>query len=116
MTSKRATAIEKLMENFETVKMLAKEVPFLLENVLRIRFYLNSKLYQDNKNYFSKKNANRKCDRTAPLKYTTQRNHIRDEGKELADFGYDRQEARFRFILPNWSLNVVNKFPTKINV
>ena len=33
------------MANFETVKMLAKEVPFLLENVLRIRFYLNSKLY-----------------------------------------------------------------------
>ena len=33
------------MANFETVKMLAKEVPFLLENVLRIRFYLYSKLY-----------------------------------------------------------------------
>ena len=33
------------MANFETVKMLAKEVPFLLENVLRIRFYLHSKYY-----------------------------------------------------------------------
>ena len=31
--------------SFETAKMLAKEVPFLLENVLRIRFYLHSKLY-----------------------------------------------------------------------
>ena len=30
--------------------MLAREVPFLLENVLRIRFYLYS-----NKNYLSKK-------------------------------------------------------------
>ena len=27
------------MANFETVKMLAKEIPFLLDNVLRIRFY-----------------------------------------------------------------------------
>ena len=43
------------MANFETVKMLAKEVPFLLENVLRIRFHLNSKLCQDYKNYFRKK-------------------------------------------------------------
>ena len=38
------------LANFETVKMLAREVPFLLENVLRIRFYLYS-----NKNYLSKK-------------------------------------------------------------
>ena len=32
------------MANFETVKILAKakEVPFPLENVLRIRFYLHS--------------------------------------------------------------------------
>ena len=33
------------MANFETVKILAKKVPFLLENVLQIRFYLRSKLY-----------------------------------------------------------------------
>ena len=39
------------MANFEIVKMLPKEVPFLLENVLRIRFYLHSKLYKDYKNY-----------------------------------------------------------------
>ena len=55
------------MANFETVKMLAKEVTFLLENVLRIRFYLNSKLYLDYKNYFSKKNVNSKFYRTATL-------------------------------------------------
>ena len=47
--------LQKFMANFETVKMLAKEVPFLLENVLRIRFHLNSKLCQDYKNYFRKK-------------------------------------------------------------
>ena len=33
------------MANFEIVKMLTKEVPFLLENVLQIRFYLRSKLH-----------------------------------------------------------------------
>ena len=32
------------MANFETVKMLAKKVSFLLENVFRIRFYLHGKL------------------------------------------------------------------------
>ena len=47
----RVTAIKKLqasknsMANFETVKMLAKEISFLLENVFRIRFYLHGKLY-----------------------------------------------------------------------
>ena len=42
------------MANFQIMKMLAKEVPFLLENVLRIRFHLNSKLYY----YLAKQNAN----------------------------------------------------------
>ena len=50
MTSQRATAIEKLQApkiqwRISKLKMLAKEVPFLLENVLRIRFYLHGKLY-----------------------------------------------------------------------
>ena len=34
-----------LMANFETVKMLVKDVSFLEENVFRIRFYLHGKLY-----------------------------------------------------------------------
>ena len=57
------------MANFETAKILAKEVPLLLENVLRIRFYLHGKLYFDYKSYFSKKKkANWKFYRTATLK------------------------------------------------
>ena len=59
MTSKRATAIEKLQApkiQWRTSKLwkcsLYKEVPFLLENVLRICFYLYS---------------NSKFDRTATL-------------------------------------------------
>ena len=47
-TSKRyrkITGSKNSMANFETVKMLAKEVSFLLENLFRIRFHLHGKLY-----------------------------------------------------------------------
>ena len=42
---RKITASKHSMANFETVKMLAKEVSFLLENLFRIRFHLHGKLY-----------------------------------------------------------------------
>ena len=42
---RKITGSKNSIANFETVKMLAKEVPLLLQNLFLIRFYLHGKLY-----------------------------------------------------------------------
>ena len=107
MTSKRATAIEKLQApkiqwRTSKLKMLSKEVPFLLENVLRIRFYLNSELYEDYKNYFSKKDGNWKFDLTATLK-----KHVFSPSKTLHVFSVHGYVLVMFLTLNGWLLHGV---------